>query len=279
MLSDTAYLKAAYRLRMGKRLNLAHPQTFNEKLQWLKLNDRQSVYTRMADKFAARAFVAERIGERHLIPLLGVWDDPEDIDFDDLPNKFVLKCNHNSGLGMCICKDKASLDIKQTKAALARGLRENYYLRGREWPYRDIPRKIVAEAFIEDASGDLKDYKFLCFNGKVELFDIDFDRFINHHVNYYDIHGKLLPVGLVDFPPLPERNLPIPDNLEEMISIAETLAQGCPFLRVDLYNVNGAVYFGEMTFFPSSGMGKFFPEEWDTLLGEQLTLPEVASGV
>ena len=258
---------------MGKRLNLAHPQTFNEKLQWLKLNDRQSVYTRMADKFAARAFVAERIGERYLIPLLGVWDDPEDIDFDTLPNKFVLKCNHNSGLGMCICKDKASLDIKQTKAALARGLRENYYLRGREWPYRDISRKIVAENFIEDANGDLNDYKLFCFNGKVAFFKIDFDRFTDHHANYYDIHGKLLPFGEVICPPVPERNLPIPDNLEKMISIAETLAQGCPFLRVDLYNVNGAVYFGEMTFFPASGMGKFTSPEWDRRMGSWIELP------
>ena len=160
-LNDEEYLKKAFKLNMGKELNLDNPQTFNEKLQWLKLHDRKSEYTIMVDKYLARDYIAKTIGEEYLIPLLGVWDSPDEIDFDALPDQFVLKCNHNSGLGMCICKDKSKLDIEKVKKELQKGLNENYYLHRREWPYKDVPRKIIAEKYMVDESGtELKDYKF-----------------------------------------------------------------------------------------------------------------------
>lgn len=170
------YLRMRFKQRCGRSLNLAEPKTFNEKLQWLKLYNRKPEYTVMVDKYKVREYIAQMIGEEYLIPLLGVWDDPEDIDFDALPNRFVLKCNHNSGLGMCICKDKSKLDITKVKAELRKGLQQNYYLSSREWPYKDVPRKIIAEKYMEDASGDLKDYKFYCFNGEMKFVMINSDR-------------------------------------------------------------------------------------------------------
>ena len=152
---DKEYLQRKFRAKLGTSLNLDCPQTFNEKLQWLKIYNRTPEYTVMVDKYKVRDYIAQMLGEEYLIPLLGVWDDPEDIDFDALPNRFVLKCNHNSGSGMCICKDKSKLNIAKVKAGLRKGLKQDYYLTGREWPYKDVPRKIIAEKYMEDASGDL----------------------------------------------------------------------------------------------------------------------------
>ena len=166
-MDDETFLKKQFYHAMGYELDLQHPKTFNEKLQWLKIHNRKPEYTMMVDKYAVRQYIADTIGEEYLIPLLGVWDDPEQIDFDALPQQFVLKCNHNSGLGMCICKDKSRLDFKKVKKELKKGLRQDYYLACREWPYKDVKRKIVCEQYMEDASSqELLDYKFMCFNGK-----------------------------------------------------------------------------------------------------------------
>lgn len=174
---DEAYLKIQYRIKMKKRLNLENPQTFNEKLQWLKLHDRRPEYTMMVDKYRVRDFVRQKLGEEYLIPLIDVWDDPEDIDFDLLPDNFVLKCNHNSGKGMCICKDKASLDIESVKSELSQGLKQNYFFMYREWPYRDVPRKIVCEKYMLDSETDeLRDYKWYCFNGVPQILMINSNR-------------------------------------------------------------------------------------------------------
>jgi hypothetical protein len=274
-LSDRRYIKLVYWLRMNKTLHLDTPQTFNEKLQWLKLHDRKPEYTMMADKYLVREYIAKQLGEEYLIPLIGVWDDPDEIDFDALPNQFVLKCNHNSGLGMCICKDKSQLNIDKAKSELRKGLEQDYYLTGREWPYKDIPRKIIAEKYMVDAqTAELRDYKFFCFNGKVKCFKIDFDRFINHQANYYDANGVLLPFGEVVCPPDFDRTLEMPHNLRLMIRLAEKLADGIPYVRVDFYEVDAKVYFGEITFFPASGFGPFTPEEWDYKLGEWIKLPD-----
>lgn len=164
---DREYLQRRFQAELGKSLDLDNPQTFNEKLQWLKLYNRKPEYTMMVDKYKVREYIAQTLGEEYLIPLLGVWDDPDEIDFDALPDQFVLKCNHNSGLGMCICKDKSKLDISKVRAELRKGLKENYYIRHREWPYKDVPRKIIAEKYMVDDSncGELTDYKFFCFNG------------------------------------------------------------------------------------------------------------------
>ena len=173
---DKPYLELMYWVNMDRKLDLKNPKTFNEKLQWLKLYNRRPEYTMMADKVLVRDYIAKTLGPEYLIPLLGVWDDPDEIDFDKLPDRFVLKCNHNSGLGMCICKDKSKLDIEKVRADLREGLKQDYYLTGREWPYKDIPRKILCEQYMEDASLELKDYKFFCFNGVPRYCQVIADR-------------------------------------------------------------------------------------------------------
>ena len=274
-LSDQEYLKKAFKLNMGKELNLENPQTFNEKLQWLKLYNRKPEYTVMVDKYLARDYIAKAIGEEYLIPLLGVWDSPDEIDFDALPDQFVLKCNHNSGTGMCICKDKSKLNIDKVKAELAKGLAENYYLAHREWPYKDVPRKIIAEKYMVDESGtELKDYKFFCFNGKVKLLFVAKDRMKEGEetkFDFFDENFNHLP--FTNGHPNSEPPYYKPENFEKMKELAEKLSTGIPHLRVDFYNINGKIYFGELTFFHWSGMVPFKPEEWDYKLGEWIELP------
>lgn len=278
-MDDEAYLKRKYRACMGKELNLGSPQTFNEKLQWLKLYDRKPEYTMMVDKYAVRKYIADTIGEEYLIPLLGVWDNPDDIDFDALPNQFVLKCNHNSGLGMCICKDKSKLNIEKVKAGLKKGLGQDYYLTCREWPYKDVPRKIVCEKYMTDSrTNDLYDYKFFCFGGEVKCFKVDYDRFIEHHANYFDKNGNILPFGEADLPPIYDKNIKMTKNLKKMCELAEKLTAGKPFLRADFYDVEGKIYFGELTFYPASGMGKFTDDSWDECLGKWLKLSNNING-
>lgn len=270
---DRDYLERKFEALMGTPLHLDAPQTFNEKLQWLKLYDRKPEYTMMVDKYRVREYITQKIGAEYLIPLLGVWDSPDEIDFAALPEQFVLKCNHNSGLGMCICKDKSTLDLRKVRRELRKGLRQDYYLPGREWPYKDVPRKIIAEKYmIDNDVNELRDYKFFCFRGEVKCFKVDFDRFIDHRANYFDSNGNPMPFGEVVCPPKPDKQLVLPENLGKMISLAEKLSGDIPFLRVDFYNVQGRIYFGELTFSPASGMGKFIPEEWDTVLGSWLQL-------
>ena len=270
---DRDYLERKFEALMGTPLHLDAPQTFNEKLQWLKLYNRKPEYTLMVDKYRVREYITQKIGAEYLIPLLGVWDSPNEIDFAALPEQFVLKCNHNSGLGMCICRDKSSLDLRKVRRELRKGLRQDYYLPGREWPYKDVPRKIIAEKFmIDNEVNELRDYKFFCFRGEVKCFKVDFDRFIDHRANYFDPNGNPMPFGEVVCPPKPDKQLVLPENLDEMIALAEKLSGDVPFLRVDFYNIQGRIYFGELTFSPASGMGKFIPEEWDTVLGRWLQL-------
>ena len=274
-LPDRVYLQLAFRAFLGKPLRLKHPQTLNEKLQWLKLYDRKPEYTMMVDKYRVRDYIKAQLGEEYLIPLLGVWDDPDDIDFDALPNQFVLKCNHNSGLGMCICKDKSQLDIPAVKAELRKGLAQNYYLTGREWPYKDVPRKIICEKYMVDESGtELKDYKIDCFNGQAKIMLRVQGRFSGSAVlaNYYtrDRQELLFRWGFA------RNEHPQPWNpaYDEMFALADRLSRNIPHLRVDFYLVNGRIYFGELTFFDGSGFDKIEPETWDYTLGSYLQLPE-----
>jgi hypothetical protein len=274
LIPDKPYLKLKFRLVMGSWPNLNNPQTFNEKLQWLKLYNRCPQYTLMVDKVKVKKYVAEILGEEYVIPTLGVWDNPNDIDFDALPNRFVLKCNHNSGTGMCICKEKSKLNIPRVKAALRKGLKENYYLHGREWPYKNVPRKILAEQFIEDKNGaELLDYKLMCFNGKVYCTFVCGDRFSGDglKVTFYDREWKRLPFTR-HYPNL-TRDVPRPKRYEQMIEFAEKLSEGLPFARIDFYEIDGRLFFGEITFFPGSGMEEFSPEEYDKILGDLITLP------
>lgn len=276
-MNDEQCIRFWYQYYLGKKADLKNPKTFNEKLQWLKLNNRRPEYTRMADKYEAKHYVAEKIGEEYIIPTLGVWDHFDEINFDQLPDQFVLKCTHDSG-GLVICRDKAKLDLAKAKKRIERCLNRNYYLSWREWPYKDIRPRILAEQYMADTTGsdELKDYKFFCFDGQVKCFKIDFDRFVDHHANYYDENGSLLPFGEAAYPPKYDVQLDLPKELEKMKKLASELSKGVPFLRVDFYEADGNVYFGEMTFFPASGFGRFEPEEWDYKLGEWIHLPESA---
>ena len=274
-IKDEKYLKLKYYALLGKKLNLRKPKTFNEKLQWLKLYDRKPEYTMMVDKYAVRQYIAGTIGEEYLIPLLGVWDDPDEIDFDALPDQFVLKCNHNSGLGMCICKDKSKLDIPKVKAELRKGLDQDYYLTGREWPYKNVPRKIIAEKFMTDFKyNQLVDYKLMCFNGKVYCTFTCTDRHLKDglKVTFFDNSWKKLPFER--HYPSETKEIQPPVQFEQMKKLAEILAKDIPFVRVDFYEIDGKIYFGELTFFPGSGMEEFTPDEWDYKIGSWLVLPQ-----
>lgn len=271
---DKPYLELIYWVNMDKRLDLKNPQTFNEKLQWLKLYHRRPEYTMMADKVLVRDYIAGILGPEYLIPLLGVWDDPDEIDFDKLPDRFVLKCNHNSGLGMCICKDKSKLDIDKVRKELRDGLKQDYYLTGREWPYKNIPRKILCEQYMEDGSGELTDYKLMCFRGEVKCSFVCSERFSSNglRVTFFDRDWRVMPFER--HYPKSDAPIPRPQSYTKMVAFAEKLSEGIPFVRVDFYEIGGRLYFGELTFFPGGGYEEFTPEEWDTTLGDWITLPE-----
>lgn len=277
-MDDEAYLKRKYKACMGKELNLDSPQTFNEKLQWLKLHACKPEYTMMVDKYAVRKYIANTIGKEYLIPLLGVWDNPDDIDFDSLPNQFVLKCNHNSGLGMCICKDKNKLDIAKVKAELRKGLQQDYYLSNREWPYKNVARKIIAEKFMEDDNDNadlgLIDYKFFCFNGTPKFAYVaqGAAKAYKSKINMMDLEWKSMPFQRTDHPQF-EKVPDKPINFQKMVELSKILAKDIPFVRVDFYEINSKLFFGELTFFPGSGYIPFEPEEWDYKLGEWIRLP------
>ncbi len=271
---DEKYLKKLYKANMGRELNLENPKRYTEKLQWLKLHDRRPEYTIMVDKYEVKKYVSEKIGEEYIIPTIGVWDSPDEINFDDLPDKFVIKCNHNSGTGMAICKDKSTLDIEKVKSELTRGLKQDYYLKGREWPYKDVKRRIIAEKYMEDEkTAELRDYKFFCFNGEAKMLFIASDRQTKGEetkFDFFDMDYNLLPFtnGHPNAKVQPEK----PVCFDEMRALAEKLSAGIPHLRVDFYEVNGKVYFGELTFSHWSGMMPFEPDEWDEKIGEWLVL-------
>lgn len=275
LFSDKTYLKMMHRLELRKKLDLDDPQTFNDKLQWLKLFYHRPDFVTMADKEAVKAYVASKIGEEYVIPLIGKWHRVKDIDWDMLPNQFVLKTNHDGGnFGVVICKDKATFDKRKAIRRLNRSLRRNTFLLGREWPYKNIPRKVFAEQYMEDIDAKgLLDYKFMCFDGKVKMLyvaserqsktGVKFDYFDENynHLDLYQSHPNALTP--------PEK----PQSFELMKELAEKLSKGIPHVRVDFYEVNGKVYFGELTFFSLGGWAAFHPEKYDYLLGSYLQLP------
>lgn len=274
-MDDEEYLIRKYRGVFGKKLDLAHPVTFNEKIQWLKLYDRDPKYTVMVDKYAAKQYVADIIGEEHIIPTIGVWDRAEDVDFDALPDRFVLKCTHDSS-GLVICRDKSSLDIAQAREKLARGLRRDYYLRHREWPYRDVPRRIIAEPYMEDhpGKGELTDYKLHFFSGECKAVMVGQNRFGPNGLenDYYTPEWEHF-----DFTRGKSHNAPVPgkrpEQMDEMLRLGKMLAGDRPFVRIDFYLIEGKIYFGEITFFPASGYNPFHPDKWDRIYGDWIKLP------
>lgn len=274
-MDDEAFLKMIYKAKMGKELNLDHPQTFNEKLNWLKIHDHNPLYTKLVDKYEVKKIVGDMIGNEHIIPTLGVWDSFDEIDFNSLPDQFVLKCTHDSG-GLVICRDKSQLDLKAARKKINYFMKRRYFSQNREWPYKNVKHRIIAEQYMEDSSSEqLYDYKFFCFGGTVKCMKVDFDRFKEHHANYFDKNGQLLGFGEIICPPKFDQEIELPGNFTQMIDYAEQLTAGRPFLRADFYDVNGQVYFGELTFYPASGMGPFTSEEWDYKLGDWIHLPDV----
>lgn len=270
-MSDEEFLKKNFKYRLGYELNLENPQTFNEKLQWLKLHDRRPEYTMMVDKYAVKKYVAEKIGEQYIIPTLGVWNRFDDIDFGQLPDQFVLKCTHDSG-GLVICRDKSKFDIRAARRKINRCLKHNYYWSGREWPYKNVKPRIIAEKYMIDfKSNDIKDYKFLCFNGEPQIIEIHSSRFSDFHTqDFYDITWNPTKIrqGAVS-----STQIDKPLNFDKMIEYSKILSKGLIHLRVDWYEINGNLFFGELTFYDGSGFDKFDNEYSDVFLGKLIHLP------
>ncbi len=274
LLSDKQYLKLKYYQRMKKKLNLNNPVTFTEKLQWLKLFDRRPEYTIMVDKYEVKKYVSSVLGEEYIVPTLGVWTSFDKIDFPKLPDQFVLKCTHDSG-GVVICKDKYKLDMEIVRKKMTSRVSKNYFWYGREWPYKNVTPRILAEKYMANKSGDeLKDYKIFCFNGEPRIVLVCTDRFTDEGLreNFYDLKWNLLNIQRPKHPNT-AYSISKPESLDAMLSLARTLSKNIPFVRVDFYDINGRIYFGEMTFFPASGLEGFIPEEWDYKLGEWIKLP------
>lgn len=270
--SDKCFLKILFRSRAGYKLNLKNPITFNEKLQWIKLYDHNPQYTTMVDKHSVKKYVADIIGEEYIIPTLGVWDKPEDIDWESLPRQFVLKCTHDSG-GLVICKDKALLNKEKAIEKLGKSLQYNFYLAAREWPYKNVPRRIIAEEYKEDEFGELRDYKFFCFDGEVKALFIATDRQSREepYFDFFDADFNHLPMrhGHPNAPTLPQK----PRSFEKMKELAAKLSKGMAEARIDFYDVNGHPYFGEITLFHHTGMVPFEPKKWDEIFGSWIKLP------
>ena len=271
---DKVFLSMAYKARLGRPLRWNRLETFNEKQQWLKLHDRKEAYTAMVDKYAVRNYISEKIGTEYLIPLYGVWSHVNEIDYSSLPSEFVIKCTHDSGSAV-ICRSKEDLNITEVNKLLHKALKRNFYWHSREWPYKNVPHRIIAEALLKQKNGDeIVDYKLQCFNGCFDNTLICTGRFSKTGVRYYyfDRDWKLLPYSIhnseaQDFDRLK------PQKYSEMIRLAEKLSEGIPQLRVDLYEVDGKIYFGELTFFSQGGCDSTITEEADLILGRKLKLP------
>lgn len=275
-LSDSKYIRLKYYSKMGCFPDLKNPLTFNEKIQWLKLHDHNPQYTILADKYLVKQYIADKLGEDHVIPLLGVWKHATDIKFETLPEQFVLKCNHDSGK-VYICRDKSRFDKERAVEELEKALRVNCYLSDREWSYKDIPRCVIAEKYMEDKSQcTLKDYKFYCFNGEPKFLYVSegLENQSTAKMSYVTLEWKLAPFQRTDYARLDSIPDP-PVNFEKMVNYARLLSESIPFVRVDFYEINEQIYFGEMTFYPAGGHSKFDPPEWDKIIGGWLDLSAI----
>ncbi len=278
---DKQFVKIEYRLKMGYWPNLKNPELLSEKIQWLKIYDRNPHYTALVDKVEAKKHVARIIGEEYIIPTLGVWESVSDIDLDELPEQFVLKTNHRGGGIVFICKDKKEFDFDKVKKKLKHQLRKNMYRSTKEWPYKNVERRILCEKYMVDESGsELKDYKFYCFNGSPRFCQVVSNRFSEESTSkdVYDTNWQLQefsgPFGRDDVPATLNEPLERPEGYDKMLEIASQLSQGLPFARIDLYNINGKIYFGEITFYPASGLRSFYPAVWNKRIGDWLNLPQ-----
>ena len=271
------WISYRFKKKMGYSMDWKNPKTFNQKLQWLKVYNKKPIYTTMVDKYEAKKYVADIIGEEYIIPTLGVWNSFDEIDFDSLPEQFVLKCTHDSG-GVLIVRDKATFDKAAARKMFRIALGRNNYSVNREWPYKDVRPRIIAEQYMEDENEalGLTDYKFFCFNGKPEMLYISqgLEDHSTASISFYDMEGKDMPFHRSDFKPINGKVI-LPLNFEQMKDVAEKIAKQVesPFVRIDLYSVRGKIYFSEVTFFPCSGMLPFEPKNWDRILGDWIALP------
>ena len=272
------YVKIHYEYFSGQKLDLNNPQDFNAKLEWYKVYFRPKILTTLADKYEVRSFVEEKIGAKYLNELYGVYDSPEKIDFDKLPNSFIIKANHTNGHNI-IVKNKEGLDKKKVIKKFKKWLGKNqYYRRGQEWAYKDIKPKIIIEKFLkEDHKNTLADYKFYCFNGEPKFIDVHLDREEDHKQGCFDLDFNLLPFGKSKTYKSISSEIDKPSNLEEMVELAQILSQKLPFVRVDFYSINGRSVFGEMTFYPSDARKKFYPEKYNKVIGDYFNLPKLSS--
>lgn len=276
--NDKLYLKLMYFLKLGNCADFDKPNTFNEKLNWIKLYDRKPLYTVLVDKSLVKDYVAKKIGTTYVIPTIKTYETSNDIEWETLPNRYVIKTTHGGGSsGVVIVKDKNKIDIHEAKEKIDKSLNTDLYIIAREWPYKNVKKRIIIEKFVEDEAGELCDYKFFCFNGVAKFFKVDFDRFTNHKANYYDRNLNPMPYREKQFLSDFEVNK-IPNNIYEMFEIADRLAEDIPFVRVDLYNVSGKILFGEMTFFPDAGFCHFAPDSADKEIGDLLILPSTKIG-
>lgn len=274
LFSDRKFLELRYLLENKERLNLNEPKTFTEKIQWLKLYNRKPEYAMMVDKYEVKKYVASLIGEEYIIPTLGIWDKFEDIDFSKLPDRFILKATHSSHASI-VCKDKRTFDIYDARKKFHRFLKTNPYIGYREWAYKNVKPRIIAEQFMENkGEKDLTDYKFFCFNGEPRYCQVIRDRSENETIDFYDTEWRHQEViGLNPKATHSATAIKRPTDFDTMLMIARKLSHGMPFVRIDLYEINGKIYFGEITFYPAAGFGTFSPKEWNYKLGDMIQLP------
>lgn len=270
-LNDETYLRLTYRVFVGKRLHLNNPKGFNEKLQWLKIHDRNPLYPSMVDKYLVRDYIKSVIGEDYLVPIVGVWNTFDDIDISSLPDQFVLKCTHDSGSAI-VCKDKSSFDWEAARKKITRCLNRDMFYWGREWPYKGLTPRIICEHYLDDGNDDLDDYKFMCFNGEPKMVFTCTERRSEEglKVTFFDMDWNKLP--FYRHYPASSKLIKKPSRFDEMVRLAKVLSKDMPFVRIDFYEVKGKVYFGEITFYPGCGFEEFHPDEWDYKIGEMIKL-------
>lgn len=271
-ISDELYLRLIYRARVGKKLNLKKPQSFTEKMQWQKLNDRKEIYHSYVDKFLVREVVKDKIGEEYLIPLIGVYSDEKEINWNQLPEKFVLKATHTSG-DVIVCDDKNKLDINECNKMIHKWLKREYFYISREWPYKGLKPRVVCEEFLSEDGNVPIDYKIMCFNGEPETIEVNKGRFVNHTIEIYDKDWNKLNVYTDDYG-FVNTLTPKPSKLDEILDIARKLSHGLMQCRIDLYYVKNRIYFSEITFFSGAGFDSYKPESFDKYLSEKFIIPE-----